>query len=51
MTKHFQRLLAVGGLNGEVETLETRFDRLSDEPIDAVAAADDLGALGAHATA
>ena len=44
MAKHFQKLLVVGGLNGEVGALETLLDELSEEPIDAVTVAGDLGA-------
>src|SRR5205809_5825769 len=44
MAKHIQKLLAVGGLNGEVDALETLFDEVSDEPIDAVTLVGDLGA-------
>jgi Icc-related predicted phosphoesterase len=43
-TKHIRKLLAVSGLNGEVELLESLFTELRDEPIDAVAVAGDLGA-------
>jgi Icc-related predicted phosphoesterase len=44
MAKHIQKVLAVGGLNGEVELLETLFEELSDEPVDAVTVVGDLGA-------
>jgi uncharacterized protein len=44
MAKHFQKLLAIGGLNGEVELLETLLDELTSEPIDAVTVVGDLGA-------
>ncbi len=44
VAKHFRKLLAVGGLNGEVEALETLLEELGDEPIDAVAVVGDLGA-------
>jgi uncharacterized protein len=44
MAKHFQKLLAIGGLNGEVELLETLLDELGSEPIDAVTVLGDLGA-------
>jgi Icc-related predicted phosphoesterase len=44
VAKHFQKLLAVGDLNGEVEALETLLEELGDEPIDAVTVVGDLGA-------
>jgi Icc-related predicted phosphoesterase len=44
MAKHFQKLLAIGGLNGEVEPLNALLDELGDEPIDAVSVVGDLGA-------
>ncbi|MGZ4409931.1 MAG: hypothetical protein ACXVY6_14280 [Gaiellaceae bacterium] len=36
MAKHIQKVLAVGGMNGEVDLLENLFEELGDEPIDAV---------------
>ena len=44
MAKHSQKVLAVGGMNGEVELLENLFEELGDEPIDAVTLVGDLGA-------
>ena len=44
MAKHFEKLLAIGGLNGEVEALQTLLAELGDEPIDAVTVVGDLGA-------
>ena len=44
MAKHIQKVLAVGGTNGEVGLLENLFEELRDEPIDAVALVGDLGA-------
>jgi uncharacterized protein len=44
MARHFQKLLAVGGLNGEVEPLETLLGRIGEEPVDAVTVVGDLGA-------
>jgi uncharacterized protein len=51
MAKHFQKLLVVGGLNGEVGALETLLDELSGEPIDAVTVTGDLGAPWSKADA
>jgi uncharacterized protein len=44
MAKHIQKVLAVGSINGEVELLESLFEELGDEPIDAVTLVGDLGA-------
>jgi len=44
MAKHIQKVLAVGGMNGEVDLLENLFEELGDEPIDAVTVVGDLGA-------
>jgi Icc-related predicted phosphoesterase len=44
MAKHIQKVLALGGINGEVELLESLFEELGDEPIDAVTLVGDLGA-------
>jgi Icc-related predicted phosphoesterase len=44
MAKHIQKVLAVGGMNGEVDLLENLFEELGGEPIDAVALVGDLGA-------
>ncbi|MDX6408506.1 MAG: uncharacterized protein QOE13_1577 [Gaiellaceae bacterium] len=44
MVKHIQRVLALGGINGDVDRLENLFDELDDQPIDAVAIVGDLGA-------
>ena len=44
MARHFQRLLAIGGIGGAHETLDALFDELTDTPIDAVAVTGDLGA-------
>jgi Icc-related predicted phosphoesterase len=44
MAKHLEKLLAVGGLNGDIGALGTLLDALGDEPIDAVAVVGDLGA-------
>jgi uncharacterized protein len=44
MAKHIQKVLAVGGINGEVDLLENLFEELGDEPIDAVTLVGDLGA-------
>jgi hypothetical protein len=44
MAKHIQKVLAVGGMNGEVDLLENLFEELGDEPIDAVTLVGDLGA-------
>ena len=44
MAKHIQKVLAVGGINGEVDLLGDLFDELGDEPIDAVTLVGDLGA-------
>src|SRR5436305_7155320 len=44
MTKHFDKLLAIGGLNGEVEPLESVIEEVGDEPVDAVVVVGDLGA-------
>jgi Icc-related predicted phosphoesterase len=51
MAKHIEKVLAVGGLNGEVEALETLIDELSGEPIDAVTVVGDLGAPWSKADA
>lgn len=44
MAKHIQKVLAVGGMNGEVDLLGNLFEELGDEPIDAVTVVGDLGA-------
>jgi Icc-related predicted phosphoesterase len=44
MTKHIQKVLAVGDINGDADLLESVFDELDGEPIDAVAVVGDLGA-------
>jgi Icc-related predicted phosphoesterase len=44
MAKHIQKVLAVGGMNGEVDLLGNLFEELGDEPIDAVTLVGDLGA-------
>jgi hypothetical protein len=44
MAKHIQKVLAIGGMNGEVDLLENLFEELGDEPIDAVTLVGDLGA-------
>ena len=44
MAKHIQKVLAVGGINGEVDLLGDLFDELGDAPIDAVTLVGDLGA-------
>jgi len=44
MAKHIDKVLAVGGLNGEVDALENLIDELNNEPIDAVTVVGDLGA-------
>ena len=44
MAKHIQKVLALGGINGDADLLENLFDELADEPIDAVAVVGDLGA-------
>jgi hypothetical protein len=44
MVKHIQKVLAVGSINGEIELLESLFDELRDESIDAVILVGDLGA-------
>jgi uncharacterized protein len=44
MAKHIQKVLGVGGMNGEVDVLENLFEELGGEPIDAVALVGDLGA-------
>jgi uncharacterized protein len=44
MAKHIQKVLAVGGINGDVDLLENLFEELGDEPIDAVTVVGDLGA-------
>jgi hypothetical protein len=44
MAKHIQKVLALGGINGDADLLESLFDELVEEPIDAVAVVGDLGA-------
>jgi uncharacterized protein len=44
MAKHIQKVLAVGGINGEIDLLGSVFEELGNEPIDAVALVGDLGA-------
>jgi uncharacterized protein len=44
MAKHIQKVLAVGGINGEIDLLGSVFEELGDEPIDAVTLVGDLGA-------
>jgi uncharacterized protein len=44
MAKHIRKVLAVGGINGDVDLLGSLFEEFSDEPIDAVAVVGDLGA-------
>jgi Icc-related predicted phosphoesterase len=44
MAKHIQKLLAVGGVNGEVEVLEALLAGLRDDAVDAVTVVGDLGA-------
>jgi uncharacterized protein len=44
MTRDARTLLAVGGINGAVESLERVLDQLTEKPVVAVAAIGDLGA-------
>jgi Icc-related predicted phosphoesterase len=44
MAQHMQKLVALGGVNGDAELLETVFGELGDEHVDAVAVVGDLGA-------
>jgi Icc-related predicted phosphoesterase len=51
MAKHIEKVLAIGGFNGEVEPLENVLDEVSGEPVDAVAVVGDLGAPWSKADA
>ncbi|MEN3313174.1 MAG: uncharacterized protein V7645_2503 [Actinomycetota bacterium] len=44
MSKHIQKMLALGGINGDAHLVENLFDELVDESIDAITVVGDLGA-------
>jgi uncharacterized protein len=51
MAKHIQKVLALGGINGDAHLLENLFDELVDEQFDAVIVVGDLGAPWSKAEA